>query len=902
MTRWRMIANLKRLQIIVALLLTFTTLTYFWPARVHAADGDLDAGFGTGQPTVPAGVARTDFGANQNDFVFALGRQSVGVNAGKIVAGGYTQNTMTGLQDFALTRYTTSGALDTTFGPGMTGKVTTDFNPFSERLNDLAIASGDKIVAVGGTTSTVASSCSLTNNDIAIAVYNADGSPDMSFDMDGKRTLDISMGCSEQASAVVIQPDGKIVVAGVMDKFNPITMVNDSFLVLVRLNPDGSLDGMFGSGGVAQTDINANALGGPADLVLIPSGPQMGKFIAVGLSNNLGDFFVARFTSSGNLDSGAGGFGPTDTGVVTTSFSGGTDLAESVVLQPDGKIIAAGTANFFGGPTQDFAMARYDSDGNLDTNADADPGVVFGTAGKVTTDFSGGGVNRLDQGQFVGVMANGKIVMVGGFMGDDGMNGVGLARYNSDGSLDTTFGADMNGKVRNTLSTGMTMNAATPNAGLLQPDGKILAGGQLNAASGNDIDFFVARFLNGGLDCTLSCPANITTSNSPNQCGATVTFPTPTETGTQCGGKITCSPTSGSFFPVGNTSVTCSDSAGPSCSFTVTVNDTQNPAVTCPANISTGESSPGSGSNTVNYPVPAANDNCPGATTMCSPASGSSFAVGTTTVTCTATDASGNTGTCMFTVTVSPCTITCPANITVSNDPNQCGAVVNYPAPTTGGTCGTINCSPPSGSFFPKGTTTVTCTTTAGPSCSFTVTVNDTQPPSVTCPANVTAVAQQTCPPTSGAVVNYPAPTVSDNCPGVTAVCSPPSGSTFSIGTTTVTCTATDAAGNTATCSFGVTVFSGCLQDESNPSLVVLFNASTGEYRLCCGGTIFTGVGQVTVKGCVVTIQHNPADRRVLIKADFAVKSGTASLQFPPGTTRCTITDKNTSNNSCQCP
>ena len=74
------------------------------------------------------------------------------------------------------------------------------------------------------------------------------------------------------------------------------------------------------------------------------------------------------------------------------------------------------------------------------------------------------------------------------------------------------------------------------------------------------------------------------------------------------------------------------------------------------------------------------------------------------------------------------CTLTCPANITMSNDPNQCGAVVNYPPPTATGSCGTVTCSPASGSFFPRGTTTVTCTAT-GATCTFTVTVVDTQPP-----------------------------------------------------------------------------------------------------------------------------------------------------------------------------
>jgi hypothetical protein len=165
--------------------------------------------------------------------------------------------------------------------------------------------------------------------------------------------------------------------------------------------------------------------------------------------------------------------------------------------------------------------------------------------------------------------------------------------------------------------------------------------------------------------------------------------------------------------------------------------------------------------------------------------------------------------------TACPCTLTCPANITVSASA-QCSAVVNYPAPTTSGNCGPVTCTPPSGSTFPLGTTTVTCTEGAildlsqpdegaasvGASCSFTVTVNDTTPPSITCPASITTSAGAAC----NAVVNYTPPTPTDNCPGVTVTCNPPSGSTFPKGTTTVTCTATDGAGNTASCSFTVTV------------------------------------------------------------------------------------------------
>jgi HYR domain len=164
------------------------------------------------------------------------------------------------------------------------------------------------------------------------------------------------------------------------------------------------------------------------------------------------------------------------------------------------------------------------------------------------------------------------------------------------------------------------------------------------------------------------------------------------------------------------------------------------------------------------------------------------------------------------------CTITCPPNITKSNDLNQCGAVVNYTVTINSG-CSSFTCSPASGTFFPIGVTTVNCTATPVPTptneplapdattCSFTVTVVDSQPPSITCPANITrSVDAGQC----SAVVNYPNITISDNCPGVTASCTPPSGSSFPRGVTTVTCTAKDANSNgppnMASCSFTVTV------------------------------------------------------------------------------------------------
>src|ERR1041384_2670620 len=194
-----------------------------------------------------------------------------------------------------------------------------------------------------------------------------------------------------------------------------------------------------------------------------------------------------------------------------------------------------------------------------------------------------------------------------------------------------------------------------------------------------------------------------------------------------------------------------------------------------------------------------------------------------------------------------------------------------------------------------------------GPTCTFTVKVNDTQPPTITCPANIFVAANASCPPAVSRTVNFTT-TASDNCPGLTVVCTPASGSIFPVGTTTVTCTATDASSNTATCSFTVTVFSACLVDQTNPGNVVLFNAQTGEYRFCCNGVVLaTGKGTLTVRGCIGTIDERKGSRNTHIEFDFSAGSGVgrgvASLYLNGlNDPKCTIIDQNMSNNVCACP
>jgi hypothetical protein len=196
---------------------------------------------------------------------------------------------------------------------------------------------------------------------------------------------------------------------------------------------------------------------------------------------------------------------------------------------------------------------------------------------------------------------------------------------------------------------------------------------------------------------------------------------------------------------------------------------------------------------------------------------------------------------------------------------------------------------------------TATATDASGntATCSFTVTVVDTQPPIITCPPNqsVSVPIGQPC-----GVVTYPAPTATDNCPGVTTVCSPPSGSCFPNGTTTVTCTATDTSGNTASCSFTVSTFNICLQDDDNPSVVLRFNSATGDYIFCCGGTVYTGNGTVTIKPNQIRLEDETATIKLDAKVQTQSNKGSASLQQLHGPSLCSIKDKNLSNNTCLCP
>ncbi len=420
-------------------------------APAHAAPGDLD-------PTFDAdGLVITDF-ATMDDSAAAVAIQS----DGKIITVGRADES--GNRNFALARYNTNGSLDITFDTD--GKVTTDFAGGEDSAAAVAIQADGKIVVAGFATET-------GNRNFALARYNTNGSLDNTFDTDGKVTTDFSG--DDSAAGVAIQADGKIVAVGVTG------VVTD--FALARYNTNGSLDNTFDTDGKVTTDFDGDADGAAAVKIQAD-----GKIVAAGQATDvLGNrnFGLARYNTNGSLDNTF----DTD-GKVTTDFAGSLDQAFALAIQADGKIVAAGLAL----PGPDFALARYNTNGSLDTGFDTD--------GKVTTDFAG----ESDVAFGVAIQANGKIVAAG-LASVAGDSNFGLARYNTNGSLDNTFSVD--GKV--TTDFGSGINQAFGVA--IQPDGKIVAAGE---TSTGDLDFAVARYDGDALPPVATADLSITKADSPD--------------------------------------------------------------------------------------------------------------------------------------------------------------------------------------------------------------------------------------------------------------------------------------------------------------------------------------------------------------------------------------------------
>ena len=368
----------------------------------------------------------------------------------------------------AITAHAVPGALDPQFSGD--GKQTTDLGALDMGA-DVAVQPDGRIVVAG-----------RSGKQLALVRYLPNGALDTSFSGDG--TQKTSIGAESGAIDVVVQGDGKVVVAGFSRGFG------GRKFALARYTADGVLDRTFsGDGkltmGFGSGPCYANALRVRAD----------GKILVAGVTNASSDgpprvatnFALARLNPNGSLDRTFSGDGKQ-----TTDF-GGADTAEGIALQSDGKVVLAGeTVPSFG--TSDFAVARYNPDGSLDTT------------------FSGDGKESTEVGSYAGASAlalqsDGKIVLAGrvqpvGVVSYD----FALVRYNSDGSLDRTFSAD--GRATTSLDGG---DMATDVA--LQSDGKIVAVGLSSAASRNGLYHFgVARYTtDGSLDATFGQGGTLTT-------------------------------------------------------------------------------------------------------------------------------------------------------------------------------------------------------------------------------------------------------------------------------------------------------------------------------------------------------------------------------------------------------
>jgi uncharacterized delta-60 repeat protein len=288
----------------------------------YLANGTPDPDFGT------AGVVTTDFFGTRNRA------NAVAIAAdGRILVAGETQ-LPAGSGDFALVRYSAAGVFDATFGGAAAGRVTTDIVGGTDNARNIAIGSGGTILVTG--TITLANSPFLEN--FGAARYTADGLLDSTFDTDGRLSINSRM----LGDGLVLQPDGKIVVAG------SASVAGDRAFAVMRLLTNGAPDGSFGSAGFSTVAFTTNDDYGRGVALQAD-----GKILVSGQSSNLsnGDFAVARFDANGVLDPSFDGDGR-----FTVDFFGSFDGAENVAVQPDGKIVLGGFAA--NGPQERFALAR----------------------------------------------------------------------------------------------------------------------------------------------------------------------------------------------------------------------------------------------------------------------------------------------------------------------------------------------------------------------------------------------------------------------------------------------------------------------------------------------------------------------------------------------------------------
>jgi uncharacterized delta-60 repeat protein len=399
-----------------ALMAVFVLAT---PRFVDAFSGALDVFFGS------SGRTTTEFGGSATARAVVLQRD------GKLVAvGGVTTTDATG---FALARYDTDGRLDSFFGGG---RVSTSFADGAAEAFAALVQPDGRVVAVG-----------RASGGFAVARYDTDGSLDAFFGAGGR--VSTSFGGDAVAFGVALQADGRLVAVGAAS----------GRFALARYDADGSLDPFFGGGGRVTT-----SFAGDATAAAVAVQPD-GKLVTVGHASNgtTSGFALARHDSDGTLDPFFG-----SSGRVVTGFAGDAE-ALALVLQPDGKVVAAGRVS--DGVTSRFALARYAADGSLDP--------FFGSQGRVVTTFSGDAAASA-----LVIQPDGRLIAVGR-ASSGGTRTFALARYDDDGTLDPSFGSG--GRVITSFP-----GDAEAHATALGTDGRLVAAGGVSGADRSD--FALARY------------------------------------------------------------------------------------------------------------------------------------------------------------------------------------------------------------------------------------------------------------------------------------------------------------------------------------------------------------------------------------------------------------------------
>jgi uncharacterized delta-60 repeat protein len=421
-------------KILAVVLLMLVSIFQPIPAQA-ATDGILDTSFDTD------GIQTTSIGSSV-DVANSVVMQA----DGKIVVAGKTYGSN---NDIAVVRYNTNGSLDTSFDTD--GIQTTPIGSSNDAANSVVMQADGKIVVAGETRS-------VSDYDFAIVRYNTNGSLDTSFDTDGIQTTPIGSS-DDVAYSVVMQADGKIVVTG--ETYNG----SDLDFAIVRYNSNGSLDTSFDTDGIQTTPIGIGSRDVARSVVMQANG----KIVAAGktrVSNE--DIAVVRYNTNGSLDTSF----DTD-GIQTTPIGSSDDLALSVVMQADGKIVVTGYTTIATND-RDFAIVRYNTNGSLDTNFDTD--------GIQTTPIG----SSDDLAYSVVMQADGKIVVTGYTTIATNNRDFAIVRYNTNGSLDTNFDTD------GIQTTSISSASDYATSVVMQADGKVVVAGFTN----NNSDFAIVRYEN----------------------------------------------------------------------------------------------------------------------------------------------------------------------------------------------------------------------------------------------------------------------------------------------------------------------------------------------------------------------------------------------------------------------